>query len=744
MPQTPAPRIEEPGLRADTEPWLAELNQEQRQAAGFGRKDSQGRFESDPLLVIAGAGTGKTATIAHRVAHLVIQGVDPQRILLMSFSRRAALEMTRRAQRLVMQALGESGQARQGIPDAGLRLPWAGTFHSIAARLLRAHAAQIGLPPDFSVLDRSDAADLIDLIRHQQGHSARKSRFPRKDTCLAIYSRVVNSAGALDKVLPQAFPWCAQFESELRTLFREYVGRKQASAVLDYDDLMLWWNEAVSDPALASRISARFDHILVDEYQDTNALQARILHAIRPDGRGLLVVGDDAQSIYGFRAADVGNILEFPQRFAPPAGRITLECNYRSVQPVLDLANALIGEGARQYPKHLRAARAGGQLPLLVSVLDDRAQADWIIGQVLARREQAVPLRKQAVLFRSAHHSDLLEVELTRHNIPYVKHGGLRFLDAAHVKDLVAVLRWAENPRDAISAFRVLQLHAGVGPAGAQRVLQALGRAAQADPDTPAFTHLARLEPSSAAREEWPAFCALMLRIANPAARWEGQLALVRDWYIPVLERRHDDAAVRAADLDMLAQIAQRFGTRERFLTELALDPPQATGDLAGEPLRDEDYLVLSTVHSAKGQEWDSVYVLNVADGNFPNEYATGNPAAVDEERRLLYVAITRARDTLHLVEPLRYYVTQQARLGAGYVHGARSRFLTPAVLARLQQVSAPEPGPSASTQHASRTAGLEGLAAPADARQAAPDRQDGEPERESPSGIAERLRTMW
>ncbi len=731
-------------MLASAQPWLATLNHEQRQAAGFGCRDAQGRFESGPLLVIAGAGTGKTATIAHRVAHLVIQGVDPQRILLMSFSRRAALEMTRRAQRLVMQTLGGHRQACTDVPVTGLSLPWAGTFHSIAARLLRAHAAQIGLPPAFGVLDRSDAADLIDLIRHQQGHSARKSRFPRKDTCLAIYSRVVNAAQPLAQVLSEVFPWCAQFEPELRALFREYVGRKQASAVLDYDDLMLWWDQAVADPVFAARIGSRFDHILVDEYQDTNALQARILRAIRPDGRGLLVVGDDAQSIYGFRAADVGNILDFPQRFAPPAERITLECNYRSVQPVLDLANALIGEGARQYPKNLRAARGGGQLPMLVSVLDDRAQADWIIAQVLARREQAVPLRKQAVLFRSAHHSDLLEVELTRRNIPYVKHGGLRFLDSAHVKDLIAVLRWAENPRDAIAAFRVLQLHAGVGPAGAQRVLQELARVAQADPATPAFTHLARLDPSPAARDEWPSFCALMVQLADPLARWEGQLALVRDWYFPVLERRHDDAAVRAADLDMLAQIAQRFGTRERFLTELALDPPQATGDLAGEPLRDEDYLVLSTVHSAKGQEWDSVYVLNVADGNFPNEYATGDPAAIDEERRLLYVAITRARDSLQLLEPLRYYVTHQPRLGAGHVHGARSRFLTPAVLARLQQVSAPEPGQAAQPEQAFRVAGVERSGMVIDATSGENAAREGEPNRASPPGIAERLRSMW
>ncbi|MEK9721145.1 MAG: ATP-dependent helicase, partial [Quisquiliibacterium sp.] len=331
-----------------------------------------------------------------------------------------------------------------------------------------------------------------------------------------------------------------------------------------------------------------------------------------------------------------------------------------------------------------------------------------------------------------------------RRNIPYVKHGGLRFLDAAHVKDLVAVLRWAENPRDAIAAFRVLQLNAGVGPASAQQVQQQLAVGLQTELGVPTFAHLSRVRPQSAERDEWLSFCALMLRLADPLTPWDGQLELVRNWYTPVLERRHDDAAVRAADLDMLALIAQRFGTRERFLTELALDPPQATGDLAGEPLRDEDYLVLSTVHSAKGQEWDSVYLLNVADGNFPNEYATGNPAQIDEERRLLYVAITRARDTLHLLEPQRYYVTQQPRLGAGYVHGARSRFLTAGVLACLEQVSAPAVEQAGLDDELSKAVGPVPGAQPGAALPGAQQGHPGEPGEAPAAGIAERLRSMW
>ncbi|MFM1991953.1 MAG: hypothetical protein RJA99_4910 [Pseudomonadota bacterium] len=672
--------------------WLDRLNPEQRQAATFGARGADGRFESGPLLVIAGAGTGKTATLAHRVAHLVVEGVDPARILLLTFSRRAAQEMTRRAERLAAQALAQRAGRPAAVDDAPrLRLPWAGTFHAIGARLLRAHAAQVGLAEDFGILDRGDAADLIDVIRHERGLSGKARRFPRKDACLAIYSHRVNTGRELARVLRDTHPWCVEFEDELVGLFRDYVARKQSHGVLDYDDLLLWWDAAMQDPALAAEVGERFDHVLVDEYQDTNALQARILRALRPDGRGLTVVGDDAQSIYAFRAADVGNILDFPGQYEPPAACVALETNYRSVQPVLDAAGALIAEGRRQYPKRLRAARAGGEKPALVTVADDREQVDWVIAQVLAQREAGVLLRKQAVLFRSSHHSDLLEVELTRRNIPYVKHGGLKFLEAAHVKDALAVLRWADNPRNGIAAFRALQLLPGMGPANAKRALEHVAAAGGV------HAALAGFAAPGAAREAWGPFAGLMAGLADPATPWAGQLEAVCAWYRPILERRFDDAPVRAADLDMLAVVAAREPSRERFLTELALDPPNASGDLAGDPLKDEDWLVLSTVHSAKGQEWDAVYVIDVTDGNFPNEYQTGSDEGIDEERRLLYVAMTRAKDTLQLIEPLRHAVVQQPRLGPAYVHAARSRFMTRGVLGHLRRIGPPPaPAPAA------------------------------------------------
>ena len=661
-------------------PHLQHLNEAQRRAACFGERKSGRPFTAQALLVIAGAGTGKTNTLAHRVAQLIIEGVDPARILLLTFTRRAAVEMTRRAERIADEALRPEGAGR--VPS--LRLPWSGTFHSIANRLLREHALSLGIAPDFSVLDRGDAADLIDLLRHERGLSSQKRRFPRKDTCLAIYSHRVNGGRELEDVLREGYPWCEDWAEELRGLFLAFVERKQANAALDYDDLLLYWHALMQEPALAAAVGGRFDHVLVDEFQDVNRLQADIVLALKPGGQGITVVGDDAQAIYSFRAASVENILEFPDRCEPRAAVIALEQNYRSRQPLLDAANAVIAGAERQYRKTLAATRGSGARPRLVTVQDDRQQADYVLQGVLQRREAGTLLRRQAVLFRSSDHSDWLEIELMRANIPYVKYGGLRFLEAAHVKDLLALLRWADNPRNGLAAFRVLQLPAGMGPANAARAWQ---RIVSADFRLEA---LEDFDPPAAAAETWPAFAALLARLAEPGCAWPGQVEAARAWYEPELPRLYESAGVRAADLQMLEQLAPQYASRERFLTELTLDPPSASGELAGPPMLDEDYLVLSTVHSAKGQEWDAVYVLNVTDGNFPSEFATASPQGLDEERRLLYVAMTRARDELHLIEPLRYYVTQQPRSGDRHVYGARSRFLDAAVQDTLECVGWP------------------------------------------------------
>jgi DNA helicase II / ATP-dependent DNA helicase PcrA len=664
---------------------FATLNAAQSAAVLHGQPGPGGGVEAGPLLVIAGAGTGKTSTLAHRVAHLLLSGVAPERMLLLTFTRRAALEMTRRAQRVMTDALAaQSKGAHARVPDT-LRLPWSGTFHAIGNRLVREYAGRLGLDPGFSVLDRGDAADLMDVVRHRLGYSKSEKRFPRKDTCLGIYSHRVNTQRPLRHTLETVYPWCLDWEEQLTLLCRAYVDAKLEQQVLDYDDLLLYWHVMMADPALATEIGARFDHVLVDEYQDTNVLQAEILLRLKPDGAGLTVVGDDAQAIYSFRAASVDNILEFPARFTPAARVVTLEENYRSTQAVLDAANALMAEGGRQYRKQLRAVRGPGALPQYVTVVDEQAQATFVVDRVLEARERGVDLRRQAVLFRNSDHSDLLELELMRRNVPFVKYGGLKFLEAAHVKDLLAVLRWADNPRNRIAAFRVLQLLPGMGPANAQRACEAFEASAFRWPA------LAGHVVPAAARESWSPLAGMLAQLGEPGAPWEGQVQRVRQWYEPQLERLYEATHARKADLDQLERLSQQHRTREAFVTELTLDPPQATGDLSGDPLLDEDYLVLSTVHSAKGQEWEAVHVLNVTDGSFPSEFSAGRAELLEEERRLLYVAMTRARNELRLIAPVRFYVTQQHGLGDRYVHGARSRFLTDAVLQAFQRVTAPD-----------------------------------------------------
>ncbi|MGB5448395.1 MAG: ATP-dependent helicase, partial [Woeseiaceae bacterium] len=638
-----------------------------------------GGLRSGPLLVIAGAGTGKTMTLAHRVAHLLISGVSPERVLLLTFTRRAADEMTRRVESIVRASA--PGNDAPPLPSGGL--PWSGTFHSVANRLLRRYARNLGLDPGFSVLDRGDAADIMDVVRHEQKLTRAARRFPKKDTCLAIYSRCVNTQKPLRETLDEVYPWCSDWADELKELFRCYVLRKQQSQALDYDDLLLYWSHLVAEREFAEEIGSWFDHILVDEYQDTNLVQAQILNALKPDGDGVTVVGDDAQSIYSFRAAEVENILGFPDQYMPTAQVITLEQNYRSTQPILDSANCLIAESERQYRKNLFSDRADGGKPRYVTVEDGDAEAEYVVREILKNREMGMALKEQAVLFRGSHHSDRLELELVRRNIPYVKYGGLKFLEAAHVKDLLSVLKWAENPKNEVAAFRVLKLLPGMGPSRATRCFEHLAIAEHL------FSSLRGFRPPAAAASDWDGFCGLLEALSGAESDergWQTQVTLVRRWYQPHLERLYDGLDTREADLEQLEQVSGRYPTRERFLTELTLNPPGAAGDLAGDPLLDEDYLILSTVHSAKGQEWGSVFVLNVADGNFPSEFAAGKPEMIEEERRLLYVAMTRAKQTLSLIAPLRYHVTQQRRDGDRHVYGARSRFMSEPLLATMDK----------------------------------------------------------
>ena len=535
----------------------------------------------------------------------------------------------------------------------------------------------------------------MNLIRHEKGYSKTEDRFPTKGTCLAIYSRCVNAETGIEQVLGLSFPWCAGWAAELKELFSAYVEAKQRQNVLDYDDLLLYWAQTMGDAALAGDIGGRFNHVLVDEYQDTNRLQSSILLALRPHGSGLTVVGDDAQSIYSFRAATVRNILDFPGNFSPPADIITLDRNYRSTQTILAAANGVIDLAKERFTKNLWTDRASGAKPQLVTVRDEIDQARCIVERILENRESGTLLKQQAVLFRTSSHSGPLEVELTRRNIPFVKFGGLKFLDAAHVKDMLALLRFVENPRDRVAGFRLMHLIPGVGPASAQRTLDLMADAS--DP----ITALARAPVPPRAGEDWRAFICTVTEISHSG--WPADLERARLWYEPHLDRIHEDAETRRADLIQLEQIASGYPSRERFLTELTLDPPDATSDQAGVPLLDEDYLILSTIHSAKGQEWKSVFLLNVVDGCMPSDLGTGTSAEIEEERRLLYVAMTRARDDLHLMVPQRFFTHNQHSKGDRHVYAARTRFIPDRLLGLFEKTVWPLAAAGAAARPASQ-----------------------------------------
>ena len=623
---------------------LDHLNPEQRAAATHDR---------GPLLILAGAGTGKTTTLSARVAWLIEQGTAPERIVLLTFTRRAAREMLQRVRTMT----------------GGRAAVLGGTFHSVAHRFVRMHASSLGLGPQFAVLDAGDAADVLDLIREEHGHARERRRFPRPGTLLDIYSRTVNFGRPLADVVAESFPWCEDHVEAMANLFKAYSARKRALGALDLDDLLLYWRALAQDEVIGQALEDSFDHVLIDEYQDVNGLQVEIVRSLRQRARELTVVGDDLQAIYGWRAASADHILSFREHF-PDAAVVTLERNYRSGESILGTANALAGDFRRAYRKQLRAERAGGSAPQLVFCRDDSAQAIEVCERVLEAREQGMDLRRQAVLMRASHDSDLLELELQRRQIPFVKYGGLRYLEAAHVKDLLAMFRLLDNPRNELAWFRVLQLLDGVGPVTARK----------------ATTELL-------AGETWPK-AEPLLDALDAARHAEGpgeQAELLRDALAPLIEERYPDGAVRLIDLERLVQAARQAPDLGHFASELALDPPQSSGDLAGPPHLDEDYLVLSTVHSAKGLEWEAVHVLALYDGNFPADMACGSAESIEEERRLLYVAITRARRRLHLYVPVRYYHRPYGRDDA-HGYGKPSRFLTPAVRGTCELVSLDEP----------------------------------------------------
>lgn len=648
----------------ETPRWARGLNPAQATAAGHTGSD---------LLIVAGAGTGKTGTLAARVARLIEEGTPPNRILLLTFTRRAAQEMLARA-----------GTLTDGAATAQV---WGGTFHSVANRLLRTYGRGVGLDPAFTVLDQADSVEMFGIVRAGVVDTT-GPRFPKKETIAAVYDQVVGTQRPLGEVVRAEFPWVVGHVEALPPLFEEYTRRKRARRVLDYADLLLFWRGMLASHEVGEEVARRFDHVLVDEFQDTDPVQADIVHMMGDRGVEVTVVGDDAQSIYGFRAATVANMWSFTER-RPGAAQVTLEDNYRSIGPILDVANAVLAQSDRHFDKHLRPVRVGARRPELVTCHDELAQATVVADSILALREEGVPLADQAVLFRTGHHSDVLELELGRRDIPYQKWGGLKFLEAAHVKDLVALLRVLDNPWDELAWNRVLRTLPGVGPATVRSLMDAMGLADDAPAPAPAAGGPARnpldrflrdeLKVPSAARDEVGT-----LREALGDCLGRGgeepavavQVERLTEWCLPSFDRRYDRADVRSGDLQQLQISAEPYTSRSRFLTELTLEPPASTGDLADEPHRDDDTLTLSTVHSAKGMEWGAVHVIHAADGNFPADMALSTSDGLEEERRLMYVALTRARDVLSVYVPLRYHHKRQS--GDRHSYAPVSRFLSP------------------------------------------------------------------
>jgi DNA helicase-2/ATP-dependent DNA helicase PcrA len=637
--------------------FTSELNAEQAAAARHGE---------GPLLIIAGAGTGKTRTLVYRVAHLIDQGVPPKRILLLTFTRRAAHEMLSRAERLV----GTASTRVQG-----------GTFHATGHRLLRQFGPEAGLARDFSIMDQGDAEDLMQLARGSLGFGKSEKRFPKKETLHYVYSRHINAEIPIETLIQREFSQFVEMTRDMVRVYAEYVSRKSERNLVDYDDLLLFWALMLEQsPTLADRIAGQYDHILVDEYQDTNLLQARILRGMCRTHRNITVVGDDAQSIYSFRGASFRNILDFPKQFEGTQV-VALEQNYRSTQPILDTTNTLISRALERFTKALWTQRVGSEPPWLVTARDEQLQTRFVVDRILELHEEGTPLHEMAVLVRAAYMSADLEIELTNRNIPFEKWGGLKFLEAAHVKDVLAFLRVLDNPRDEVSWYRILMLMPGIGDTTARAIMATLAERSW-DPDA-----FARFDPPARARDAHRDLADLLRRLrgARTAEASVGEdIDEIRAIYDSVLAERYDRSEPRLADLDQLRVIAAGYPSRSAFLAALALEPPQSTQDLSTGSQAEDDALVISTVHSAKGKEWDAVFVIWAVDGWFPSSRSIDDEDQLEEERRLMYVAMTRARNHLAVTYPLNVYAT---RRGSDYSIDQLSRFIDRGVRDKMRRV---------------------------------------------------------
>ncbi|MFT7517939.1 MAG: DNA helicase-2/ATP-dependent DNA helicase PcrA [Kiritimatiellia bacterium] len=596
---------------------LTELNAQQRAVV---------RAPLGPRLVVAGAGTGKTRTLVHRVAWLIEQGSQPRSIVLLTFTRRAAQEMLERCAQLI----GHRAHAVRG-----------GTFHAFAVRALRQHGSLLGYSRDFTIIDRSDAESLVGLVRAGLGLGGKARRFPQRRTVLKIISKQINTGRDLADIVDEAYPQYFDDVEDIARIAEGFIARKKQQNVMDFDDLLVRLDELLREhPEARMRIASGVNHLLVDEFQDTNQLQASITRLLSFVHNDVMVVGDEAQSIYGFRGADVANILDFPKLFTG-AEVLKLEQNYRSTQPILGLANGILESATRGYGKVLFTEITGGELPAMLEVYDENEQADAVLSQVMQARDQGLALNEQAVLFRSGFHANILELALARAKVPFRKFGGIRFVEASHIKDLFSLLRLCANPRDGLAWYRVLQWFEGLGAKSAERMVLEVERSGQLDPGPwrskkfgGAVSHLVGV-----------------LKEAEPLlSDLQALLLHLAEYYKPILERLHEDHRKRVRDLDTLRVLAERYSDLETFLAEVALDPP-GKADL-GESGADDDWLTLSTIHSAKGLEWTNVWVLQLGDGQFPSMASMDDDDSIEEERRLFYVACTRAKRRLTLCRP--------------------------------------------------------------------------------------------
>ncbi len=604
-----------------------------------------------PVLVLAGAGSGKTRTLIFRVARMIEEGIDPASLLLLTFTRRAAEEMIQRAEAL----MGGRCDKVTG-----------GTFHSFANTVLRRYASLLGFANAFTILDRTDSEDAINLIRTRLGLDKKARRFPRKQTIAEIISLAANKTTRVEEVLDSQFPHLFSELDPLSQIEEYYRQYKRERSLLDYDDLLTHLRELLrTHPEVAERLSHTYRYIMVDEYQDTNRLQAEIVRLLAHVHDNVMAVGDDAQSIYSFRGATVRNIFEFPDLF-PGTQVIKLEENYRSTQPILDLSNEIILQAKERYTKNLFTKKDSGFQPALIEADSERYQSRFVAQKILELREEGVPLTEMAVLFRSSFHSFDLEIELSKCDLPFVKRGGFKFIETTHVKDVLAHLRVLANPQDAVSWHRVLLLLEGVGPKSSDKILShVLGGAEQ-------IQRLAEYPGRGAVRTEVQKLAAALQTVADPDLQPREQIDLIVQYYLPILKRnQRDDYPKRQKDLEHFSIITERYRSLDRLLSDMALEPPNSSvGDVLATDRDEEGVLTLSTIHSAKGLEWHSVFIIWAVEGRFPSLYNKEDDE-LEEERRLMYVAATRAKENLFISYPINIFDR-----ATGMVLSKPSRFL--------------------------------------------------------------------